>query len=112
LEVAEAMRTCTVFALPARFEALGCVYLEAMSCGKPVIACRGQGIDEIIRHGENGWLIPEDGLEELVEALSTLFQSPDLRAQIGAAARLTILDNLTMFHQAQHLAEIYRGAIE
>jgi teichuronic acid biosynthesis glycosyltransferase TuaC len=111
-EVAEAMRGCAVFALPARFEALGCVYLEAMSCGKPVIACRGQGIDEIIRHRENGWLVPEDGLEELVDAFSVLFKSPDLRARIGAAARRTILDSLTLSHQAQRLAEIYRGAIE
>jgi hypothetical protein len=111
VEVAEAMRGCTLFALPARFEGLGCVYLEAMSCGKLAIACQGQGIDEIIRHGENGWLIPEDGLDELVESLSILLQTPERREQIGAAARRTILDNLTLSHQAQRLLEIYRGAI-
>src|SRR5271157_1348758 len=57
-EVAEAMRRCSVFALPSRNEGLGCVYLEAMSCAKPVIACRGQGIEEVIEHEKNGWLIP------------------------------------------------------
>jgi glycosyltransferase involved in cell wall biosynthesis len=110
-EVASAMRRCTLFALPARFEGLGCVYLEAMSCAKPIIACRGQGIDEIVRHGINGWLIPEDGLEELVEGISILLNSTDLRAKIGAAARRTIIDDLTLSHQAQRLVEIYRGAI-
>lgn len=110
-EVADAMRSCSVFALPSRCEGLGCVYLEAMACGKPVIACREQGIEEIIEHGNNGWLIPVDGLEELVQALHTLLTNADLRAQIGEAARRTIVNHLTLAHQAQQLANIYREAI-
>lgn len=110
-EVAEAMRACTVFALPSRFEGLGCVYLEAMSCGKAVIACAGQGMDDIIKHGENGWLIPVDGLDELASGLDTLLQAPERREQIGAAARRTILDRLTLSHQAERLAGAYTAAI-
>jgi glycosyltransferase involved in cell wall biosynthesis len=106
-EVAEAMRTCTLFALPSRYEGLGCVYLEAMASGKPVIACRGQGIDEIIHHGGNGWLVPVDGLEELVQGLQVLLADAELRAQIGQAARQTILDKLTLAHQAASLVKIY-----
>ena len=109
-EVAEAMRNCTVFVLPSRYEGLGCVYLEAMACGKPAIACHGQGIEEIIRDGENGWLIPIDGLEELVQGLKVLLENTDLRARIGNAARLTILDNLTLLHQAGKLMGIYEEA--
>jgi len=110
-EVAEAMRRCSVFALPSRNEGLGCVYLEAMSCGKTAIGCLGQGIDEVIEHGRNGWLVPVDGLEPLVQGLSTLLASSALRARVGTAARQTILENLTLTHQAQHLARIYRQAI-
>src|ERR1700694_4808387 len=99
-EVAEAMRRCSVFALPSWNEGLGCVYLEAMSSGKPVVACRGQGIEELIEHGKNGWLIPVDGLEELVQGLSVLLGSPELRVGIGAAARQTVLEKLTASHQA------------
>jgi glycosyltransferase involved in cell wall biosynthesis len=109
-EVAAAMRDCTVFVLPSRYEGLGCVYLEAMASGKPVIACQGQGIDEIIQHGANGWLIPVDGLEELVQGLQLLLANAQLRAQIGAAARQTILDSLTLSHQAQKLLKIYQEA--
>jgi len=110
-EVAEAMRRCSVFVLPSRNEGLGCVYLEAMSCGKPVIGCRGQGIDEVIEHGKNGWLIPADGLEELVQGLATLLGSPEVCARMGTAARQTILERFTLSHQAEHLARIYRQAI-
>jgi teichuronic acid biosynthesis glycosyltransferase TuaC len=109
-EVAEAMRNCTVFALPSRYEGLGCVYLEAMACGKPAIACWGQGIDEIIQHKNNGWLIPVDGLDELVEGLRTLLGNVELRSRIGRAARQSIVDNLTMAHQARNLMAIYEDA--
>jgi glycosyltransferase involved in cell wall biosynthesis len=115
-EVADAMRACSVFVLPSRYEGLGCVYLEAMACGKPVVACRGQGIEEIIEHGENGWLIPNwrtpaDGLDELAQGLSTLLRSPDLCSRLGASARETILNRLTLSDQAQRLAQIYGEAI-
>jgi glycosyltransferase involved in cell wall biosynthesis len=110
-QVADEMRNCTVFVLPSRYEGLGCVYLEAMSCGKPVVACHEQGIEEIIRHGENGWLIPVDGLDALVEGLSTLLDSAELRARLGQAARETILNGLTLQHQAQKLAKIYNEVV-
>jgi teichuronic acid biosynthesis glycosyltransferase TuaC len=110
-EVAEAMQRCSVFALPSRNEGLGCVYLEAMSCGKSAIGCRGQGIDEVIEHGRNGWLISVNGLEELIQGLATLLQSTELRTGIGTAARQTILEKLTLWHQTQELARIYRDAI-
>ncbi len=115
-DVMQAMRACSVFVLPSRYEGLGCVYLEAMSCGKPVVACRGQGIEEIIEHGKNGWLIstwinPNDVLEELVKGLSTLLESPELCPRLGTAARETILNGLTLCDQAERLTHIYGEAI-
>jgi teichuronic acid biosynthesis glycosyltransferase TuaC len=111
-EVAGAMRNCTLFVLPSRYEGLGCVYLEAMACAKPVIACVGQGIAEIIRHGANGWLIPVDGLEELTQGLRTLLSDAQLRARIGESARHTILNRLTLSDQADNLLNIYWEAAQ
>ena len=107
-QVAAAMRRCTVFALPSRYEGLGCVYLEAMSAGKPVIGCRGQGIAEVIRHGSNGFLVGPDNERELTLALGMLLRDKTSRLQIGAAARDTILETLTLEQQAERLARIYR----
>jgi glycosyltransferase involved in cell wall biosynthesis len=106
-EVAAAMQRCTIFVLPSRYEGLGCVYLEAMACGKPAIGCYGQGIDEIIQRGSNGWLIAVDALDELVDALRTLLQDAELRARVGQSARQTILDNYTLHHQARRLMRIF-----
>jgi len=107
-QVAEAMQRCTVFALPSRYEGLGCVYLEAMSVGNPVIGCRGQGIAEIIRHGTNGFLVGADNERELALAIAMLLRDEPLRARLGASARDTILDRLTLSQQAESLSRIYR----
>lgn len=106
--VADAMRRCSVFVLPSRSEGLGCVYLEAMACAKPVVACREQGIEEIIEHQKNGWLISPDSLDELAPALSSLLRSPESSSRLGHSARQTILDGLTLAHQAHNLATLYR----
>lgn len=110
-QVASAMRRCTVFALPSRYEGLGCVYLEAMSVGKPVIGCRGQGIAEIVQHGSNGFLVGPDNEEELTLALAFLLRDDALRRNLGAAARDTILERLTLQQQAEILARIYRESV-
>jgi glycosyltransferase involved in cell wall biosynthesis len=110
-QVAAAMQRCSVFALPSRYEGLGCVYLEAMSTGKPAIGCRGQGIAEIIQHGTNGFLVGPDNEKELTLALGMLLRDDVRRRNLGAAARDTILERFTLAHQAEILARIYREAI-
>jgi len=107
-QVAAAMRRCTVFALPSRYEGLGCVYLEAMSAGKPVIGCRGQGIAEIVQHGSNGFLVGPDNEKELTLAMAMLLRDEPRRRNLGVAARDTILERLTLAHQAESLVRIYR----
>jgi teichuronic acid biosynthesis glycosyltransferase TuaC len=111
-EVADAMRRCTVFALPSGYEGLGCVYLEAMATGKATIGCRGQGIEEIIEHGANGWLVNPGDVKDLAHAFSELLPNPMLRNEIGNAARRTILQGFTLAHQAERLARIYRECAE
>jgi glycosyltransferase involved in cell wall biosynthesis len=106
--VVQAMRRCTIFALPSAYEGLGCVYLEAMACAKPAIGCRGQGIEEIIEHGKNGMLIPPGDERELGDSVLTLLRDERLRQRIGLAARAMVIERLTLNHQAQQLAELYR----
>jgi glycosyltransferase involved in cell wall biosynthesis len=110
-QVAAAMRRCTLFALPSRYEGLGNVYLEAMSTGKAAIGCRGQGIAEIIQHGSNGFLVGPDNEKELTLAIAMLLRDESRRRNIGVAARDTILERLTLAHQAESLKRIYRESI-
>jgi glycosyltransferase involved in cell wall biosynthesis len=105
------MRRGTIFALPSRDEGLGRVYLEAMSAAKPVIACRGQGIEEVIEQGINGCLIDPEDLVELSETVTVLLQRAQLRREMGAAARKTILQGFTLAYEAARLVRVYRESI-
>lgn len=112
LKVVDAMRRCTIFALPSRYEGLGCVYLEAMSTGKPVVGCRGQGIAEIIQQGSNGFLVGPGNEKELTLVLGMLLGDETKRRNLGRAARDTILERLTLEQQAESLARIYRESAQ
>ena len=109
--VAAAMQSCAVFALPSRYEGLGCVYLEAMACAKPVIACTGQGIDEIIEDRANGMLVAPGDENALTESLLALLQDGSLRWRLGVVARESVVQRCTLDHQARALAQIYRECV-
>ena len=67
-----------VFAAPSRYEGgPGFVYLEAMACGLPVIACEASGAAEVVVPGENGELIGPDDVDALAAALRRLLAEKD-----------------------------------
>ena len=66
-QVIQEMQSCDCFVLPSRYETFGVVYIEAMACGKPVIAVANGGPDDFIKPF-NGLLIKPEA-EELVQAV-------------------------------------------
>ena len=110
-DVAQALQRCAVFALPSTYEGLGCAYLEAMATAKPAIGCRGQGIDEIIHAGVNGFLVDGTNVAELAGVLRQLLADRSMRENIGRTARRTVLDGFTLAHQAERLNQVYRNCL-
>jgi len=87
-ELPQHLSRAHVFAAPSDYEGgPGFVYLEAMACGLPVIACSGSGASEVVLPEENGLLVPPRDLESLVQALLRLLRQPDYREKMGRQAR-------------------------
>ena len=59
------------------------VFLEAQSCGIPVIAFRNGGIPEVVRDGETGVLVPMYDLDRFAGAIEKLLTDTGLRRQMG-----------------------------
>ena len=71
-EVQRYLRAADVFVLNTRYEGLSHVMLEAMAAGAPVVASRVGGNPEVIRHEQNGILVPLDGAQEIAGAIERL----------------------------------------
>lgn len=83
---------CSVFVLPCRqlgpdAEGLGTVFLEAMACGKPVIAGRSGGAPEAVSHGYSGFLVDPDSADELAQTLIKLTTDQNFGERLGAYGR-------------------------
>jgi glycosyltransferase involved in cell wall biosynthesis len=80
-----------VFVLPSAFEGLPVALLEAVAHGVvPVAAHCRSGVDELIKHGENGFLVPVGDTEGFAERITQLAGSPEQRTRMSQAARRTI----------------------
>jgi glycosyltransferase involved in cell wall biosynthesis len=75
------------FVLVSRNEPFGYVYIEAMSCGRPVIACRAGGPLEIVSDGETGLLVRVSSSEDLIIAMERYVTDIPLLRAHGQAAR-------------------------
>jgi glycosyltransferase involved in cell wall biosynthesis len=88
-EVFEEVVRCDMLVMPSRHESesFGLATLEAMACGKPVIASAVGGLVELVAHDETGLLVPRDDPPALAQAIRRLVQDPMLRARLGQAGR-------------------------
>jgi len=75
-----------LFAFPGVQESLGMVYLEAQSCGLPVVAYREWGASEAVIHGRTGLLATAADKETLTANIEQLVLDKDLRKKMGQAA--------------------------
>lgn len=91
-KVMEYMSICDIFILPSWNEAFGVVYAEAMAHAKPVIACKGEGIDGIVKDRHNGILVEPRSVDSLYEAIDTLAYNISLRTLFGERAGISIKD--------------------
>lgn len=93
--VREVMKDCYVFVLPSLSEGFGRVFIEAMALGKSVIGSNAGGIPEIIKDGENGFLIEPKDVDALTEKIKKLILEKNLAQSMGLNGRRFVKENFS-----------------
>lgn len=89
-ELPAAYAACDVFANAGIAELQSLVTMEAMACGKPVVAADAMALPHLVRHGHNGFLFPPADAPTAGAHLVTLLTDGRLCSQMGAASRHAI----------------------
>lgn len=110
-DVFKKIAKCQIFSLPSWSEGFGVVYIEAMSQGKPVIGCKGEGIEDVIQHGVNGMLVSPKNVESLVDAIDYLISHPDEAYKMGQCGRATVEADYTWEKIVKRLINLYEQVI-
>jgi len=92
-----------IFAFPGINEALGMVYLEAQSCGLPVVALRGWGVTEAVADQESGILTPQLEPEAYGAAIARLMDDAALRSRLGTAGTARVAE---LFDEEKNLTRL------
>ena len=111
-DIAAVHRHCGYLVLPSRKEGLSNALLEAQAAGLPAVVSDIPGNRAVVRDGENGIVVPVGNAEALADALLKMHRSPDLRAQMGRAARARVEESFAIEKVARRLEAAYRKAIE
>ncbi|MEI8195878.1 MAG: glycosyltransferase, partial [Phycisphaerae bacterium] len=96
-----------VVVVPSRIEGIPIILLEALALGKPVVASRVGGIPAVITSGGNGYLCDPGQLEQYAQIIETLRQDPELRSQVGRAARQYALKHLDVEHMNRAYLRVF-----
>ncbi len=88
-DVAELLPNAHVYVTGTEREGLGLAVAEGMAAQLPAVGFRVSGIVDIIEHGENGLLVPDDDLDGFADAVGELLADPERRAMLGAAGYRT-----------------------
>lgn len=101
-----------IVCLPSYREGLPKVLLEAASCGRPLVATDTAGCREIVRHEENGLLVPVRKSKELAEALERLIRNPELRKKMGARGREIAVNEFAVERIVSETMAVYKELVK
>lgn len=109
--VLEEMYLADCFALVGWNEPFATVYLEAMAAGKPIISCSDGGINDVVDHGQEAFIVPPKDQAAATKALQFMLDNPDAVQEMGRKAKYRIESSLTWDVKTQQLIEHFEAAL-
>ncbi len=107
-DMPEVLAQASVVVLPSYGEGMPRALLEGAAAGRPLIATDVPGCREIVRPGENGFLVPPRNVAALAEAIRRLVQDAPLRARMGARSREIAVQEFAESILLDQMLSVYR----
>ncbi|MDW7695824.1 glycosyltransferase [Flammeovirgaceae bacterium SG7u.111] len=103
----EFLQKADVYIHSANYEPFGLVLIEAMACGLPVVCTDGKGNRDLIKEGENGFMVWERDPKQFAEKVSLLLKEKDLYASMSKNA-LAFSQQFGIKEYVDKLLELYK----
>jgi glycosyltransferase involved in cell wall biosynthesis len=110
-ELRDIYRRANIFVFPSRHEGMPNALLEAMASGLPAVASRIAGNEELVVHGETGYLFSLEERAGLRHHLQKLLVDAGLRRQLGEAARARVEKKYSWRRTAEGYLELARQLV-
>ena len=108
-DIPQVLSAIDIFMLTSLWEGLPIVALEALAASKPVIATDTGGIQEIVKDGKTGFLVPPKNINMLAERLMILLKDRTLRFKMAEEARNSLGSEFTYGYMVNKTEELYES---
>ena len=106
-KVPKALSQIDIFVYPSWHEGFGRSIMEALAIEKAVVATRVGGIPDLIKDGENGFLVEPHSPEELAQKIKELMEDKELRNKFGKAGRELVSRNFEWHDGIKQFAQLF-----
>jgi len=110
-DIPKLMQALDVLVVNSHEEPFALTVLEGLSSGIAVLATSVGGTPEMIRHGENGWLVEARDQNALAKAMLAFLANQSLRHQLGRDGRREAIARFSTQRFLKEVEELYRGAL-
>jgi glycosyltransferase involved in cell wall biosynthesis len=110
-EVAPYYAALDAMILPSGNEGTPVSAIEALAAGRPVVATRVGGLPDVVREGEDGFLVAPGDVDELAERLEQLAGDDELRRRMGEAGRERVLPRYSVERLIDDVDALYRSLL-
>jgi L-malate glycosyltransferase len=97
-----------IFVMSSVTEGLGTSLLDAMACGKPIVATATGGIPEDVVDGQTGMLVPPRDHEAIASAIVKLLKDPAMRQRMGAAGLARVRQKFSAERMVRDTLRVYQ----
>jgi glycosyltransferase involved in cell wall biosynthesis len=97
--------------LPSSNEGTPVSAIEALAAGRPVVATRVGGVPDVVKEGEDGFLVDPGATDDLADRLAQLARDPALRERMGRAGRERVLPRYAVDRLVDDVDSLYRSLL-